>query len=525
MAKENATFNMEELEHNSNAVMELKDCVTCSKHHGEDIKYFCKDHDFMCCGVCYSEGHNTCLRVLDLQTELSSLLYNNKPDDIFGDLKQIEIHLKKFMELNEVILDRIVAQINTSTDQIRVLKKKINDVLDEIEKVLKAEKSRICKEEEIKKEKENQQCSSILSSVTRHLYILKIADTYGSDAQKFLTTEKVRSQLRSYINLVREKYETIGTVSIKADLLSSIQSILSVSVSELGKLMSTVDYIIIPITYSQSHAQYCQVKAVSVIKLQVPALEPTCYTDIAFFPGDRLLAVDYVNQQCILISSSYQFIASCPLPPCPWNICVLDNQEVAVSFLYGNIIHILSVVGNVIRPARVIPTKYNCNGIAYAGNGTMVVNWYNATLRSEWSLINMRGEVIHSHVYDSPCSPYNYYNRYLTLNNAKTRVIISADAINSLLCFDMDGNRLFTYKADNLVEPKGVVVDRHDNIYVIGHVSKNIHLLSPNGYIIQEVTDEMRPVIPGKTDGSFRVSMHGWMDACIHVLSVLLFMF
>ncbi|KAK3600567.1 hypothetical protein CHS0354_003504 [Potamilus streckersoni] len=107
-------------------------------------------------------------------------------------------------------------------------------------------------------------------------------------------TEKVRSQLLYYINLIGEKYQKIGTVSVKADLSSSIQSILSVPVSELGKLMSEVDYSILPFIYSQIYTKNCQVQIVGVIELQFPSLETPWYTDVTFFPGHRLLDIDYI---------------------------------------------------------------------------------------------------------------------------------------------------------------------------------------------------------------------------------------
>ncbi|KAL3888180.1 hypothetical protein ACJMK2_000559 [Sinanodonta woodiana] len=74
------------------------------------------------------------------------------------------------------------------------------------------------------------------------------------------------------------------------------------------------------------------------------------------------------------------------------------------------------------------------------------------------------------------------------MNNSKTRVYVTVHDKNSLLCFNMEGKKQYTYSPDNLKCPLGVAVDRDDNIYVVGYSSHNIHQLSPEGCIIQVIT-------------------------------------
>ncbi|KAK3600565.1 hypothetical protein CHS0354_003502 [Potamilus streckersoni] len=398
-----------------------------------------------------------------------------------------------FLENNEAIIDINLPHINGSEVQIRELRRKINDTLYEIEKQVEAEENRICKEVETKKLDENRQCLSLLKAVRNSQNLIEAVHQRGSNVQKFLMMEKVRSQLLYYINLVGEKYEKIETVSVKMEMSSTIKSILSTPFLEFGKVVSSRGYDTIPFKCPFSQRNNCQV--VGVFEVQVSTLKPPRYTDVTFLPDDRLMLIDNENRQCTLISSSYQFIASYQLTFNPWNVCVLDNQQVAVSFDSVKFVHILSVVGDVIKPVRAITTRYNCNGIASAGKGEMVVNCYCGKLKSEWYLINMTGEVMHSHPYDCPDNEYNIYSHYVALNNAKTRVFISVDAMNSLLCFGIDGSRLFLYKPGNLLAPRGIAVDRHDNIYVSAQAFDSIHKLTPNFQILEVITAGV-PIFP-----------------------------
>ncbi|KAK3609435.1 hypothetical protein CHS0354_001366 [Potamilus streckersoni] len=485
ISKDHTIISVDELACNPRNVMKLANGFTCSEHHGEDIKYYCKDHSVPCCGTCFFDSHKICSKVIDLKKDLPALQRDSSLEEIIADMKKIEMHLKKFMEMNEACVNALEPQVERLTNQIREVRKKINSVLDELEKRVKTEGNRIYKEEVIRKQDENQQCLSILHSVRNSHYFLETVYKYGSNLQKFLMTETMMSQLYFYCNLVGEKYEKTNKLAVTVQFSPTIQSILSISLSELGKVVTTTSSNTLPLPCSQRPTKDCQLERVDVIDLKLPTVKGAqWYTGVTFLPGERVIIADYNNKQCILLSSSYQFITSHTLTGNPWNICVLDDQEVAVSLYNQCKIQILSVIGDVIRPVRTITTTYNCTGIATAGNGDMVVRGPCVNNKGQWILINMRGDVKCTHQYDIP---FNEGYNYIAVNNMKTRVYVSVYGMNSLLCFDMDGRKLFTYSPDNLREPHGVAVDRYDNIYVLGNWSNNIHQLSPNGSVIQVV--------------------------------------
>ncbi|KAL3890807.1 hypothetical protein ACJMK2_003084 [Sinanodonta woodiana] len=480
MSKDHAILSLEELECNPENVMKLAEGFTCLEHHGEDIKYYCKDHNIPCCATCFFEGHKICAKVIDLKKELPALLSECIPDEIMNDMNKIENHLKKFMEMNEAFVNSLEPHVNRMADQIREVRKKINSLLDQLEKNVKTEGIRIYKEVVLKKQEENHQCLSLFHSVKNSHYLLETVQKHGSNLQKFLMMEKMKSHLHSYCTLVEEKYKKIDTITVEVQFSSTIQSILSDSLSELGKVVTTTSSITLPLRCSLRSTKEPTAERVDVIDLKVPTDHPPWYSSLTFLPGDRLMLDDYNNDQCILLSSSYQFITSHTLTGQPWNICVLDDQEVAVSLYNQNKIQILSVIGDIIRPIRMITTKYNCNGIAAAGKGEMVVNGYCGNNKSQWSLINMRGDVKCTHQYDSPSNNF----MHIALNNMKTRVYVSS-IMNSLVCFDMDGRKQFTYGSEILRDPRGISVDRYDNIYVVGWKTNNIHQLSPDGSVLQ----------------------------------------
>ncbi|KAK3609031.1 hypothetical protein CHS0354_020694 [Potamilus streckersoni] len=226
------------------------------------------------------------------------------------------------MEMNESCLNNLKPQVSRLTDKIGEIKKKINAGLDELERNVTTEVNRIYKQEVIRKQEENHQCLSLIHAVKNSHYLLEAVHKYGSNLQNFLIVEQMRSQLHSYCNLVGEKYEQNDTISVEMKISPKMQSILSISLSELGKDVSTAISNIRTLTCSHRPPKDCPIEIVNVIDLKGITVHIATYTCITFLPGDKVMLSDSNNNLCILLGSSYQFITSHTLTGVLWNVCV-----------------------------------------------------------------------------------------------------------------------------------------------------------------------------------------------------------
>ncbi|KAL3888764.1 hypothetical protein ACJMK2_001124 [Sinanodonta woodiana] len=302
------------------------------------------------------------------------------------------------------------------------------------------------------------------------------------DIHKFLTDEKIKSQLPLYYSQVRERYERTDTLTVQVKFTQLLESVLSLSSSDIGKLETkTVSKYTVP--GLRKPTKECQVEKIETFDVIISGNSPY-YTGIIILPRDRVMLVDNYNSQCILLNNSHQVVTTYKLAGSLLDICEVGDEEVAVNVYDQNKIQILSVMDDVISPVRTITTKYTCYGIAAAGKGDMVVVRDCGNNKYCWSLIRDKGEVNYSDQYDSLSGRFNY----IALNNAKTRVYVTVPDTNSLHCFNMESKKQYTYSPDNLKWPLGVAVDRDDNIYVVGYNSCTIHQLSPEGCIIQVIT-------------------------------------
>jgi sugar lactone lactonase YvrE len=59
-----------------------------------------------------------------------------------------------------------------------------------------------------------------------------------------------------------------------------------------------------------------------------------------------------------------------------------------------------------------------------------------------------------------------------------------------LFCIKPDGEEVFTYNSPDLRGTQGVTTDNHDNVYIVGCLSNNIHRLRPDGTFIDIILTE-----------------------------------
>ena len=59
-----------------------------------------------------------------------------------------------------------------------------------------------------------------------------------------------------------------------------------------------------------------------------------------------------------------------------------------------------------------------------------------------------------------------------------------------MYCIQPDGEEVFTYNSPDLRGAWGITTDNHDNVYIVGHDSNNIHRLRPDGTFIDIILKE-----------------------------------
>ncbi|KAL3855248.1 hypothetical protein ACJMK2_014464 [Sinanodonta woodiana] len=294
------------------------------------------------------------------------------------------------------------------------------------------------------------------------------------------------SQVESYYEQIKEKFDKTETVTLNIEVDEQIQKVLA-QTSDFARLICKKKRESFYISREEKPLKDFQVEMGGVVKIKGSDNLRPYYTGSTYLQGDSVMLAEFNNKRVVLLNSSYQYIASFTLADKPWDICAVDQHEVAVCLPFQKTLQFLSVTNGSIKATKKFQTKYACRGIASAGNGKIVASGHcNDKGKHYWSLITSTGKEEICHQFDCQCRPST---TYINVNSSCTSVYLSVFLANSLYCFDMDGKSRYIYSIDSLKGPKGVATDKDGNVYVVGWSSHNIHQLTSDGAPIRIVSD------------------------------------
>ncbi|KAK3601298.1 hypothetical protein CHS0354_011895 [Potamilus streckersoni] len=293
------------------------------------------------------------------------------------------------------------------------------------------------------------------------------------------------SQVKLYHEQIKEKFSETETVRLNLEIDSQIRYILE-QTADLGSVVCTKECRILHLSTAEKPLSEHQVVLDKYVEIKGPDDKTPMYTGVTFIPGDQIMLADWNNKRVLLLDSSYQLIASVTLPGDPWDICVVDHQEVAVSLPYQKKLQYMSVTNGILQPTRRVQTRFGFWGLVYAGKGRIVASGScNDEGKHYWGVVMSDREGNSCHKFECQCKPSS---TYAALNASFSRVYITIWNACSLYCFAMDGTRMYVYKPDSLKGPEGVSTDKDDNVYVAGCLSHNIHQLESDGTPIRIIT-------------------------------------
>ncbi|KAK3610061.1 hypothetical protein CHS0354_032146 [Potamilus streckersoni] len=185
MTKSHEIIATEKFGNNPENSIKFREGFGCPEHDNEEIKFYCRSHETSCCGTCSFLHHKTCQNVLELKQSLPGLMKVMNPHKIIEQLRKLENHLKVVLDMNEENIGVLGSYVNSISTEIGQIRKKLNAILDNIEKTVTLEGNRIYKEWLIRKQKQNQQCQSLINAIRNSQALLETVDQYGSETKNF----------------------------------------------------------------------------------------------------------------------------------------------------------------------------------------------------------------------------------------------------------------------------------------------------------------------------------------------------
>ncbi|KAL3870818.1 hypothetical protein ACJMK2_038858 [Sinanodonta woodiana] len=466
--------------------------MACDTHEDEDAKFFCKDHAIFYCPECEPLAHKSCKNVFDLKKHSARLLKERSPTKASEELENIEAHLLKFTDTSQAHMKQVEFQINNLPYQIRALKKRIDEILDTLERKTKLEGNSLLNEEVKELPDKIKECESLVTAVRNSHRVLDAVVRNDDAVQTFYTIQKIQNHLIFYRKQISGPFSLTDCKELVIYFdatLSALDPDVKVNVETKLEIRRDLDTPRTSLTSARTLSSRQSKEYTLKPEAEFIAKSPNglglgpCYTGIAHLSGDRLVLVDYNNKRCCLYDSSFTFVSDHTFTSHPMSVCVVRENTIAVS-LQGDpdpAFHIMDVQ-NAVRSIDTIALSRPIWGLAALSNSKFVVSGVSTDNKYYWGVVSRKGkEKLFHELGDSG----GHVITDIALDASKTRVYISLYGTHTVHCCDLEGVEYFRYKNyKDLIRPRGLAVDREGNVYVVGQESNTILQLSNDGTLI-----------------------------------------
>lgn len=323
----------------------------CAKHKSEIIKFFCKNHNIVGCSICIVTVHRTCKNVYALSDLTKNVEQSQLCREIKTELKEIEdlfcaqsLKITNQGQISEQCYKSVILELEKRREEI-------NKQFAKLEQDMKAELSKVCKENSSKMKQLSDSCTTKLDSIEKIKSDLELLEETKQEKQLFIALKKTEMQLeqmKSELSKI-EKVTTVKRVELRP---SAISKSLVERKDSLGLL------------------QVCT-RQTDTPDRKGDGYQATGISKLVELSPNATVATDYRKCQVRVYGQNFYIIQQVSFATGPWDLTKSGADIVAVTFPHEKKIKFLYIrnniqeVGNMLVPGQ-------CRGIAAVDNKFVV---------------------------------------------------------------------------------------------------------------------------------------------------------
>ena len=478
------------------------DPKSCPIHGHKKIKYFCEDHQEICCSVCVNVLHRACDRLMLIKDEVDTVWDPKVCDDTMSALDAIADSFEKIVEFNEKSEEELKEEVDAFKKSRENMRKRLLELLDEFDKISDKMLRKFVKISEQEIQSTIAACKEARSDAQASKELLEYVSAGSSKRDCFIATQKVLKQKNKYGIALSEAIKNcknravdfipqtcftdlyslkkIADIEFIAEAVVFPETVLSpVSKLPMTAIRTPRD---IQSAFSRSESAASLESTITFLakyNVRLPEDKSKCeIVGAAFLADDRVVIADMNNKKLKLFDPKFAKAQSVTLTSEPRGVTVISPTEIAVTLPDESKIQLVSTHKK-LTTTRSILTSLPCYGITKNTNQELVVlcdDGFKTTAIQVLDLdgkdlktlkMNQRGHVMLKNPWD------------LAVNLDGQQVCVTDRG--KLVCIDLEGNHVFQYADENLVNARGVVVDELGRYYVCGTGSGNVHQVSADG--------------------------------------------
>ena len=461
LSRSHTTIPIAEYQKLPSYVLKIKE--HCSEHQ-EKFNLYCKEHACPCCRICIVKNHSDCKDVAIIE----EIIKNVKTSTMFTEtkhlIKELIDNIGKIRQNRETNSSAVKEQKRIIENEIQEMRTKINNHLDRLQENLMKELD----EAEIQVTDETRELLISLDEkekeLTEHQTNIVNMKRYASDLQTFIVIKQIEKEV--------ETQDTCLQSLVNSDNLN--QTKLSYKIDTALKNLTTSIQRFAEVV---AESKPCEMTFVRKKDKQAPMM----VSELS--PPRSLENIQFNQKQKINING--RDIRGCSLLPDGRMVFSCYSSH-TVRFINKEGVELFQI-GKDKTGANTFDTVYikDNNSVAvssgYTGKRSITIidtesQKVMTTIPMDTDIFGMevRGRTIYyctkgmSYVlYVATSGDKLYYTNYIT---------------NTVTCCDLHGTTQWEFKDYRVLQdPRGISVDNDGNVYVVGCITHNVVVISPDG--------------------------------------------
>ncbi|XP_033757293.1 uncharacterized protein LOC117339686 [Pecten maximus] len=507
--KATAAHRLVSISGNVGQLCDVKVYEICHQHSGKPLDVYCVDHSAMCCYICVSVSHRQCNNVKPMEDVIKKTMAKQSPGET--EWKELTEETKKMLDEDDLGITTLNAREKEVSAEMTDRIQKAKDKLDNLNARFQSDLAGQCRTYRQQLLSRRKYVNTFHINAENSHLLMSRSDQQLSDRHRFFVREQTKHQISGHyrrmdqntkkepnrFDITLKLEETIDeimkmTTAGNVDVTSTLSP---VSQNANGRICSLIEYLLLtPSASAFSDSTSTSDLTGSLQHLTVQTTPVTAAVDVwtgsvscvhtvntstlggegtpwltggIFTDNNELLITDYCNRRLLLFDDKYSYTREYKVSGCPTDIArgrtadeifvaVDETQILRCTLQNGQ----LSVVNTISSP----PSTW---GIAVLGDNILVGT------PDSVKVMSIDGKVTKS-------IKKGGGNTYLAVSTSKSTVYHRDN--NDILCRRLDSDAVvYRYRDPGLNGPVGIGLDRDDNVYVCGHRTENVYLVSPDG--------------------------------------------
>ena len=226
------------------------------------------------------------------------------------------------------------------------------------------------------------------------------------------------------------------------------------------------------------------------VNVKVPSDARDAYiTGSAFLPSGQLILCDYDNKKLKLLDENLQMKESIDLPEYPWDIAVVNQHQVIVTFLWRHYVQFIQVTPS-LALGHTVDLGMECRGVTdsresiyilFSESGEGKIGIYDLTGKKKRIIDQYNGK---------DGNVLIKYPWYIAVSNDEKIFVSGGLFPPTVYCLESSGNVLYSVSNPLFKDCRGISVDENENLLVCDADSHKVFLMTEDGKEVREFLTE-----------------------------------